>query len=121
MKPPDYSNSSIIMRVSTNAADEVDKVVKSVGGKFNGLMYDIGKRTAQSVISMRHSVVSEILDGRPCSEPVHIRPRTISATSRPTRAVTRNQVVDESATLPPRGGKTPSQSRRGGPIFSIFT
>ena len=101
------------MRVSTKAADAVDKVVISVGGKFNGLTYDIGKHTAQSVIIMRHSVVSKILDVRPCSESVYIRPRTISATSRPTRAVTRNQVVDESATLPPRGGKTPANQDAG--------
>ena len=76
----------------------MDKLVGAVGGNFNGLEYDVWKRTAQSVISMRHSGVSDVLEGRPCPEPVYIRPRTLFATGRRARAVTRSQIVGESAT-----------------------
>ena len=84
------------MGESTKAADAVDKLVRAVGGKFTGLKYDVWKRTAESVISIRHSGISDILEGRPCPEPDYIHPYPSSTTRRPSRAVTRSQAVDES-------------------------
>ena len=98
------------MGESTKAADAVDKLVRAVGGKFTGLKYDVWKRTAQSVISMRHSGISDILEGRPCPEPDYIRPRPSSMAQRPTRAVTRSQVADESTTQPATGETPPADT-----------
>ena len=56
------------------------------------------KRTAQSVISMRHAGISGILEGRPCPEPKLISPRPSSIRSRPSRAVTRSMAADETDT-----------------------
>ena len=62
------------MRESTKAAGAVDKLARAVGGKFTGLKFDVRKRTGRSVISMRHSGISDIPEGRPCPEPECIRP-----------------------------------------------
>ena len=35
----------------SKSADIVDKLVRTVGGKFNGLNFEIWRRTAQSVIT----------------------------------------------------------------------
>ena len=53
----------------TKAGDAVDKLVRALNGKFNGLTFDGWKRTAQSVIGLRHAGISDILEGRPCLEP----------------------------------------------------
>ena len=53
-------------RGSPKSADIVDKLVSAVGGKFNGLKFDAWRRTAQSVISMRHPEVAYIFDGQRC-------------------------------------------------------
>ena len=82
----------------TKAAAAVDKLVRTVNGKFNGLKFDVWKRTAQSVISMRHSGISDNLEGRPCPEPKLIRPRPSSMRSRPSQAATRSQAADETDT-----------------------
>ena len=95
------------MGESTKSADAVDKLINAVGGKFNKFRNDAWKRTAQSIRSMRHSGVSEVLEERPCPQPAYIRPRTNFATSRHTRAVTRSQVVDETATQPDAGERPP--------------
>ena len=58
-------------------------------------MFDVWKRTAQSVISMRHSGISDILEGRPCPVPKLIRPRPSSVRSKPSRPVTRNEAAEE--------------------------
>ena len=58
------------MGESTKAADEVDKLVRAV----NGVKLDLWKRTAQSVINMRYSESSDILEGRPSPEPKLSRP-----------------------------------------------
>ena len=86
------------MGESTKAADAVDKLVRAVNGKFNVLKFDDWKRTAQSVIRMRHSGISDILEGRPCPEPKLISPRPPFMRSRPSRAVTRSQAADETDT-----------------------
>ena len=93
---------------STKAAGAVNKLDRAVGGKFNGLKYDVRKRTVQSIIRMCHSAVSDILERRPCPEPVDFLPRTTSAMRRPTRSVTCSQVVDKSTTQPGTGGAPPA-------------
>ena len=92
------------MGESTKAADTVDKLVRAVNGKFNGHTFDVWERTAQSVISMRHSGISDILEGRLYPEPKLIRPRPSSMGSRPSRVVTCSQAADK-RTLSP-GKKT---------------
>ena len=92
------------MGVSTEAGDAVDKLVRALYGKFNGLKFDVWKRTAQSVTSMRHAEISDILEGRPCPEPELISPRPSSRRTRPSRAVTRRQATDETDT---QSGETP--------------
>ena len=92
------------MGESTKAGDAVDKPVKALSGKFNGIKFDVWKRTAQSVISMRHAGISDILEGRPCPEPRRISPRLCSRRNRPSRAVTRSQAADETDT---QSGETP--------------
>ena len=57
------------------SADVVDKLVKAVGGKFNGLKFDVWRRTAHSVISMRNPEVAYIIEGQQCPDQVQIRPR----------------------------------------------
>ena len=52
----------------SKSADVVDKLVKAVGGKFNGLNSHIWRRTAQSVISMRHPAVAYIIEEQECPE-----------------------------------------------------
>ena len=79
----------------TKAGDAVDKLVRALNGKFNGLKLDVWKRTAQCVICMRHAGISDILDRRPCPEPELVSSRPSSRRSRPSRAVTRSQVADE--------------------------
>ena len=93
------------MGESTKAGDAVDKLVRALNGKFNGLKFDVWKRTAQSVISMRHAGISDILEGRPCPEPELVSPRPSSRRSRPSRAVTRSQAADETDI---QSGETPS-------------
>ena len=56
----------------------VDKLVRALNGQFNGLKFDVWKRKAQSVISMRHAGISYILEGRPWPEPRLIGPRPSS-------------------------------------------
>ena len=92
------------MGESTKAGDAVDKLVRALNGKFNGLKCDVWKRTAQSVISMRHAGISDILEGRPCPEPELVSPRPSSRGSRPSRAVTRSQAADETDI---QSGETP--------------
>ena len=92
------------MGESTKAGDAVDKLVRALNGKFNGLKFDVWKRTAQSVISMRHAGISDILEGRPCPEPELISPRPSSRRSRLSRAVTRSQAADKTGT---QSGETP--------------
>ena len=65
---------------------------------------DVWKRTAQSVISMRHAGISDIPEGRPCPEPELVSPRPSSRRSRTSRAVTRSQAADETGI---RSGETP--------------
>ena len=48
----------------SESADVVDKLVRAIGSKFNGLNLGIWRRTAQSVISMRHPEVAYILKGK---------------------------------------------------------
>ena len=66
---------------------------------------------------MRHSVISDILDG-PCPEPELIRPR-LSMAGRSTLAVTRCQDVggsgtqSETAETPPADTSAPAQPRAG--------
>ena len=92
------------MRESTKASDAVDKLVRTRNGNFNGLRFDVWKRTAQSVTSMRHAGISDILEGRPCPEPKLISPRLSSIRCRALRAVTRSQAADETDT---QSGVTP--------------
>ena len=92
------------MGESTKTDDAVDKLVRALNGKFKGLKFDVWKRTAQSVISIRRGGISDILEGRPCPEPKQISPRQSSVRSRPSRAVTRSQAADETDT---QSGKTP--------------
>ena len=93
------------MGKSTKAGDAVDKLVRALNGVFNGLKFDVWKRTGQSVISMRHAGTSDILEGRPCPEPKLISPRPPSIRSKPSRALTRSQAADETDT---QSGETPS-------------
>ena len=83
------------MAESTKAGDAVDKLDRDLNGKLYGLKFDVWKRTAQSVISMRHAGISDILEGRPCTEPELASPRPSSRRSRRSRAVTRSQAADE--------------------------
>ena len=92
------------MGESTIAGDAVDELVRAPKGKFNGLKFDVWKRTAQSVISMRHAGISDILEGRPCPEPELASPRPSSRRNRPSRAVTRSQAADETDI---QSGETP--------------
>ena len=89
------------MGESTKADYAVDKPVQALNAKINGLKFDVWKRTAQSVIKLRHAGISDILEGRPCPEPELISPRSSSGRSEPSRAVTRSQADDE-RTLSPR-------------------
>ena len=41
----------------------VDKLVRAAGVELTGLQYDVWKHTAQFVINMRHSGISDILKG----------------------------------------------------------
>ena len=95
------------MGESTKAGDAIDKLVRALSGKFNGLRFDVWKRTAQSVISMRHAGISDILEGHPCPEPKLISPRPYSIRSRPSRAETRSQAAvktdSQSGETPPAG------------------
>ena len=95
---------TITMGESTIAGDAVDKLVRALNGKFSGLKLDVWKRTAQSVISMRHAGISDILEGRPCPDSELISPRPSSRKSRPSQAVTRSQAADETDT---QSGETP--------------
>ena len=92
------------MGESTKAGGAVDKVVRALNGKFNGLKFDVCKRTAQSVIYVRHAGTSDILGGCPCPEPklISLRPSSIRSSS--SRAVTRSQAADETDT---QSGETP--------------
>ena len=83
----------------------LDKLVKALDGKYNGLKFDVWKRTAQSVICMRHADISDILEWSPCPKPKLISPCPYSKRVRPSRAVTRSQAADETDT---QSGKTPS-------------
>ena len=71
------------MGESTKAGDAVDKLVRAINGKFNGLKFDVWKPTAQSVIIVRHAGISDILEGRPCPEPELVSPRPSSRRSSP--------------------------------------
>ena len=95
---------TIAMGESTKAGDAVDKLVRALNGKFNGLKFDAWKRTAQSVINWSHTEICDILEGRPCPEPKVISPRPSSIRSTPSRAVTRTQATDETDT---QSGETP--------------
>ncbi len=86
------------MGESTNAGDALDKIVRAVKGKFNGLTFDVWKRMAQSVTIMRHAGTSDILEGRPCPESKPISPRPSSIKSGLSRAVTRRPVADATDT-----------------------
>ena len=90
----------------TKAGDVVDKPVRALNGKFNGLKFDVWKRMAQSVISLRHAGIFDILEGRPCPEPKIVSPRPSSIRSRPLRAVTRSQAAV--ATDTQSGGTPPA-------------
>ena len=82
------------MGESTKAGDAVDKLIRALNGKFNWLKFDVWKCTAQSVISMRHAEISDILEGRPCAKPKSIGRRPFSKRSGPSRAVTCSQATD---------------------------
>ena len=88
----------------TKAGDAVDKRVRALNGKFNGLKFDVWKRTAQTVTCMRHAGISDIGEGLPCPDPKQISPRPSSVRSAPSRAVTRSQAADETDT---QSGDTP--------------
>ena len=92
------------MGESTKAGDAVDKLVRAPNDKFNGLKFDVWKRTAQPVINMRHAGISDISEGRTCAEPEQISPRPSSRRSRHSRAVTRSQDADETDN---QSGETP--------------
>ena len=108
----------------------LDKLVRALNGKFNGLKFYVWKRTAQSVISMRHAGISDILEGRPCLELELISPRPSSRRGRPSRTVTRSQAADETHT---QSGETPPADTaekctagrrdysRGQPSFTFHT
>ena len=96
------------MGKSTKAGDAVDKLVRALDGKINGLKFDVWKGTAQFVISVRYAGISDILEGRPCPEPERISPRSSSITSRPSRAVTRSQAANETDTQ--SGGTPPDET-----------
>ena len=68
----------------------MDKLVRVVGGKFNGLNCDIWKRTAQSVISMRHLEVAYIIEGQKCPQQIKIQQRGRTPT-RQSPATTRSR------------------------------
>ena len=51
----------------SKSADVVDKLVRAVGGKFNGLNSTYGEG-GQSVISVRHPEVACIIEGQKCPE-----------------------------------------------------
>ena len=89
---------SISMGESSKAGDAVDKPVRALNGKFNGLKLDVWKRMTQNVISMRHAGIYDILEGSPCPEPKPMSPRPSYIISRPLRAVTRNQAANETYT-----------------------
>ena len=106
------------MGESPKAPDAVDTLVKAVGGKLNGLRYDVLKRTVLSGINMRHSGVSDILEGRPCPEPIYsssynFRDAGLHELSHVARSWT-NRLLSLVR------GSTSSQSRHGRPTFSIF-
>ena len=87
------------MGESTKAGDDaVEKLVRALDGKVNGLKFDVWKRTAQSVISMRHTGIIDMLEGRPCPDPKLTNPCPSSIRSRPSRSVTRSQAADETGT-----------------------
>ena len=46
----------------SKSADDVDKLIRAVGSKFNGLNFDIWRKTARSVISMGHPEVAYIIN-----------------------------------------------------------
>ena len=92
------------MGESTKTGDAVDNLVRALNGKFNGLKVDGWKRTARSVISMRHAGISDILKGRPCPEPELVGLRPSCRRSRPSRAVPRSQAADETTI---QSGETP--------------
>ena len=91
------------MEESTKKGDAVDKLVRALS-KYNGLTFDVWKRTFEPVISMRHAGISDILEGRLCPEPKQIRLCPSSIRGRLSRAVTRSQVADETDT---QSGETP--------------
>ena len=101
----------------TNAAGAVDKLVRAVGGKFNGTGFDLWCRTAKSVMGMRHTGISDILDGRPCPEPIFAQPPRGRSTTRRTSPIgTRHQVslaadADESAQRTASTGDIPSAAQ----------
>ena len=74
----------------SKSADVVDKLVRAVGGKFNGLKFNIWRRTAQSVISMRHPEVAYIIDGQQCPKQMKVQSRG-RIPSRTTPATTRSR------------------------------
>ena len=57
----------------SKSANIVDKLVRAVGGKFNGLNFDMWRRTAQSVTSMRRPEVAYIFEGQKCPEQIKIQ------------------------------------------------
>ena len=74
----------------SKSADVVDNLVRAGGGKFNGLNFDVWKRTAQSVISMRHPEVAYIIEGQKCPEQIKTQQRGRTPT-RQSPAITRSQ------------------------------
>ena len=80
----------------SKSADIVDKLVRAVGGKFNGFNFDIWRRTAQSVISMRHPEVVYIIEGQKCPEAIKIQHRGRTP-ARQSSAITRNRGQQQGA------------------------
>ena len=86
----------------------MDKLVRALNGKFNGLKCDVWKHTDQSVKSMRHAGISDILEGRLYPEPKQISPLPSSRKNRLSQAVTRSQAADK--TCAQSGGTRPTQT-----------
>lgn len=65
------------------------KLVKAVSSEFNGIKCNIRKRTAQPVLSMRHTKLAYIIEGQLYPEQSNIWPRMKLQTRRSTAMKTR--------------------------------
>ena len=96
----------------SRSADAVDKLVRAVGGKFNGPNFDIWRRTAQSVISMRQPEVAYIIEGQKCSEHIKIQQQGRIPTRR-SQAITRSRGQQQQGTEDDTAAGDEDEDREG--------